>query len=47
MKTPLCLLLLRNVNEAKYIPELAYHGLRLLCSPLHGSEDKVKAGQNL
>uniref|UniRef100_A0A663EHI2 Condensin-2 complex subunit D3 n=1 Tax=Aquila chrysaetos chrysaetos TaxID=223781 RepID=A0A663EHI2_AQUCH len=31
-----------NVNEAKYIPELAYHGLRLLCSPLHGPEDKVK-----
>ncbi|KAK2517847.1 Ncapd3 [Columba livia] len=30
-----------NVNEAKYIPELAYHGLRLLCSPLHGSEDKI------
>uniref|UniRef100_A0A8C8AE30 Condensin-2 complex subunit D3 n=1 Tax=Otus sunia TaxID=257818 RepID=A0A8C8AE30_9STRI len=31
-----------NVNEAKYVPELAYHGLRLLCSPLHGAEDKVK-----
>ncbi|NWH65606.1 CNDD3 protein, partial [Geococcyx californianus] len=30
-----------NVNEAKYIPELAYHGLRLLCSPLHGTEDKI------
>ncbi|NXH74642.1 CNDD3 protein, partial [Hydrobates tethys] len=30
-----------NVNEAKYIPELAYHGLRLLCSPLHGTEDKT------
>ncbi|KFP98393.1 Condensin-2 complex subunit D3, partial [Haliaeetus albicilla] len=30
-----------NVNEAKYIPELAYHGLRLLCSPLHGPEDKI------
>ncbi|XP_075298424.1 condensin-2 complex subunit D3 isoform X2 [Opisthocomus hoazin] len=30
-----------NVNEAKYIPELAYHGLRLLCSPLHGAEDKT------
>uniref|UniRef100_A0A663EJA2 Condensin-2 complex subunit D3 n=1 Tax=Aquila chrysaetos chrysaetos TaxID=223781 RepID=A0A663EJA2_AQUCH len=41
MKTSLCLLLLRNVNEAKYIPELAYHGLRLLCSPLHGPEDKI------
>jgi len=37
----------RNVNEAKYIPELAYHGLRLLCSPLHGAEDKVKVGKNL
>ncbi|XP_075029101.1 condensin-2 complex subunit D3 isoform X1 [Calonectris borealis] len=30
-----------NVNEAKYVPELAYHGLRLLCSPLHGTEDKI------
>ncbi|XP_075579292.1 condensin-2 complex subunit D3 [Pelecanus crispus] len=30
-----------NVNEAKYIPELAYHGLRLLCSPLHGTEEKI------
>ncbi|NXL62192.1 CNDD3 protein, partial [Chordeiles acutipennis] len=30
-----------NVNKAKYIPELAYHGLRLLCSPLHGTEDKI------
>ncbi|NXP77394.1 CNDD3 protein, partial [Ramphastos sulfuratus] len=30
-----------DLNEAKYIPELAYYGLRLLCSPLHGSEDKI------
>ncbi|NXY75637.1 CNDD3 protein, partial [Glareola pratincola] len=30
-----------DVNKAKYVPELAYHGLRLLCSPLHGKEDKV------
>ncbi|XP_064327032.1 condensin-2 complex subunit D3 [Phalacrocorax carbo] len=30
-----------NLNKAKYIPELAYHGLRLLCSPLHGTEDKI------
>ncbi|NXC74777.1 CNDD3 protein, partial [Anhinga anhinga] len=30
-----------NVNEAKYIPQLAYHGLRLLCSPLSGTEDKI------
>ncbi|NWH72720.1 CNDD3 protein, partial [Piaya cayana] len=30
-----------NINEAKYIPELAYYGLRLLCSPLHGTEDKI------
>uniref|UniRef100_A0A663LW29 Condensin-2 complex subunit D3 n=1 Tax=Athene cunicularia TaxID=194338 RepID=A0A663LW29_ATHCN len=30
-----------NVNKAKYVPELAYHGLRLLCSPLHGAEDKI------
>ncbi|NXW65975.1 CNDD3 protein, partial [Eurystomus gularis] len=30
-----------NVDKAKYIPELAYHGLRLLCSPLHGTEDKT------
>uniref|UniRef100_A0A672UUJ8 Condensin-2 complex subunit D3 n=1 Tax=Strigops habroptila TaxID=2489341 RepID=A0A672UUJ8_STRHB len=31
-----------NVDEAKYISELAYHGVWLLCSPLHGAEDKVK-----
>ncbi|KAM7051471.1 condensin-2 complex subunit D3 [Molossus nigricans] len=30
----------RNLNQAKYIPELAYHGLYLLCSPIHGG-DKV------
>ncbi|XP_035753364.1 condensin-2 complex subunit D3 isoform X1 [Egretta garzetta] len=30
-----------DVNKAKYVPELAYHGLRLLCSPLHGTEDKI------
>ncbi|KAM6295660.1 LOW QUALITY PROTEIN: condensin-2 complex subunit D3 [Aegotheles albertisi] len=30
-----------DVNKAKYVPELAYHGLRLLCSPLHGSEEKI------
>ncbi|KAM7082714.1 condensin-2 complex subunit D3 [Ciconia maguari] len=30
-----------NVNKAKCVPELAYHGLRLLCSPLHGTEDKI------
>ncbi|KAM9216984.1 condensin-2 complex subunit D3 [Leptosomus discolor] len=30
-----------NVNEAKCVPELAYHGLRLLCSPLHGARDKI------
>ncbi|XP_063273815.1 condensin-2 complex subunit D3 isoform X2 [Prinia subflava] len=29
-----------DVNKAKYIPELAYYGLHLLCSPLHGTEDK-------
>ncbi|NWR73103.1 CNDD3 protein, partial [Centropus unirufus] len=40
IKTSLYFLLLRNVNEAKYIPELAYHGLRLLCSPLHGTADQ-------
>uniref|UniRef100_A0A670YYL5 Non-SMC condensin II complex subunit D3 n=1 Tax=Pseudonaja textilis TaxID=8673 RepID=A0A670YYL5_PSETE len=28
--------------RAKYISELAYFGLRLLCSPLHSLEDKVK-----
>ncbi|XP_010179710.1 PREDICTED: condensin-2 complex subunit D3, partial [Mesitornis unicolor] len=28
-----------NVNKAKYVPELAYHGLRLLCSPLHETEE--------
>ena len=26
----------------KYIPELAYHGLYLLCSPLHREGDRVK-----
>ncbi|NXY90767.1 CNDD3 protein, partial [Alcedo cyanopectus] len=30
-----------NVNKAKYVPELAYHGLQLLCSPLHGTDDKI------
>ncbi|XP_030320546.1 condensin-2 complex subunit D3 isoform X1 [Calypte anna] len=30
-----------NINQAKYLPELAYYGLRLLCSPLHGTEDKI------
>ncbi|XP_053943120.1 condensin-2 complex subunit D3 isoform X2 [Cuculus canorus] len=30
-----------NINKAKYIPELAYYGLRLLCTPLHGTEDKI------
>uniref|UniRef100_A0A8C3SHY0 Condensin-2 complex subunit D3 n=1 Tax=Chelydra serpentina TaxID=8475 RepID=A0A8C3SHY0_CHESE len=28
-------------DQAKYVPELAYHGLRLLCSPLHGVENKT------
>ncbi|XP_019489866.1 PREDICTED: condensin-2 complex subunit D3 [Hipposideros armiger] len=31
----------RNLNRAKYIPELAYYGLYLLCSPIHGEGDKV------
>ncbi|XP_058431285.1 condensin-2 complex subunit D3 isoform X2 [Marmota monax] len=31
----------RNLNQAKYIPELAYCGLYLLCSPIHGEGDKV------
>ncbi|XP_062364554.1 condensin-2 complex subunit D3 [Cinclus cinclus] len=30
-----------DISEAKYIPELAYYGLYLLCSPLHGTEDKT------
>ncbi|NWX34050.1 CNDD3 protein, partial [Notiomystis cincta] len=30
-----------DVKRAKYIPELAYYGLHLLCSPLHGTEDKT------
>ncbi|XP_058675057.1 condensin-2 complex subunit D3 isoform X2 [Ammospiza caudacuta] len=30
-----------DVNKAKYIPELAYYGLHLLCSPLHSTEDKT------
>ncbi|XP_053126164.1 condensin-2 complex subunit D3 isoform X2 [Hemicordylus capensis] len=28
-------------NQARYVPELAYFGLRLLCSPLHSIEDKA------
>ncbi|XP_075420178.1 condensin-2 complex subunit D3 isoform X2 [Tenrec ecaudatus] len=33
---------IRNIVEAKYIPELAYHGLYLLCSPIHeGGDNKV------
>ncbi|XP_034865212.1 condensin-2 complex subunit D3 [Mirounga leonina] len=31
----------RNLNQAKYVPELAYHGLYLLCSSIHGEGDKV------
>ncbi|XP_055129801.1 condensin-2 complex subunit D3 isoform X2 [Symphalangus syndactylus] len=31
----------RDLNQAKYIPELAYYGLYLLCSPVHGEGDKV------
>ncbi|XP_020824416.1 condensin-2 complex subunit D3 isoform X1 [Phascolarctos cinereus] len=31
----------RNIDKAKYIPELAYHGLHLLCSSIHGEGDKV------
>uniref|UniRef100_A0A8C9L3D9 Condensin-2 complex subunit D3 n=1 Tax=Pavo cristatus TaxID=9049 RepID=A0A8C9L3D9_PAVCR len=30
-----------NITHAKYIPELAYHGLWLLCSPLHGTENEI------
>ncbi|XP_030077819.1 condensin-2 complex subunit D3 isoform X2 [Microcaecilia unicolor] len=30
-----------NVNQMKYVPELAYLGLRLLCSPLHGEGDQT------
>ncbi|XP_065552963.1 condensin-2 complex subunit D3 isoform X2 [Lathamus discolor] len=30
-----------NIDKAKYISELAYCGVRLLCSPLHGAEAKV------
>uniref|UniRef100_A0A8C4Y8P8 Condensin-2 complex subunit D3 n=1 Tax=Gopherus evgoodei TaxID=1825980 RepID=A0A8C4Y8P8_9SAUR len=30
-----------NINQAKYVPELAYHGLRLLCSPLHGTLHRI------
>ena len=31
----------RNLNEVKHISELAYYGLYLLCSPVHGEENKV------
>nr|XP_028564487.1 condensin-2 complex subunit D3 [Podarcis muralis] len=30
-----------TISQAKYVPELACFGLRLLCSPLHSVEDKV------
>ncbi|XP_062994944.1 condensin-2 complex subunit D3 [Elgaria multicarinata webbii] len=30
-----------TIDKAKYVPELAYFGLRLLCSPLHSLEDQV------
>ncbi|NXT24846.1 CNDD3 protein, partial [Syrrhaptes paradoxus] len=30
-----------DVDKGRYIPELAYHGLRSLCSPLHGTDDKI------
>ncbi|KAM6173588.1 condensin-2 complex subunit D3 [Erethizon dorsatum] len=31
----------RNLSQTKYIPELAYYGLYLLCAPVHGEGDKV------
>uniref|UniRef100_A0A6J0TKZ6 Condensin-2 complex subunit D3 n=1 Tax=Pogona vitticeps TaxID=103695 RepID=A0A6J0TKZ6_9SAUR len=31
----------RAIDQARYIPELAYAALRLLCSPLHNLEDKI------
>nr|XP_056716845.1 condensin-2 complex subunit D3 [Euleptes europaea] len=31
----------KTLDQAKYVPELAHLGLRLLCSPLHGPEDKT------
>ncbi|XP_006150023.1 condensin-2 complex subunit D3 isoform X3 [Tupaia chinensis] len=34
----------RNLDHVKSIPELAYHGLYLLCSPLHGEGSKVVSG---
>ncbi|XP_029429112.1 condensin-2 complex subunit D3 [Rhinatrema bivittatum] len=30
-----------NIKQMKYVPELAYHGLKLLCSPLHGEGDQT------
>ncbi|XP_021231653.1 condensin-2 complex subunit D3 isoform X2 [Numida meleagris] len=30
-----------NITHAKNVPELAYHGLWLLCSPLHGTENEI------
>ncbi|KAJ6656043.1 hypothetical protein lerEdw1_004449 [Lerista edwardsae] len=30
-----------TTEQVKYVPELAYSGLRLLCSPLHSVEDKI------
>ncbi|KAH0623283.1 hypothetical protein JD844_031429 [Phrynosoma platyrhinos] len=30
-----------TIDQAKYVPQLAYFGLRLLCSSLHNLEDKI------
>lgn len=30
-----------DINKAKYVPELAYYGLYLQRSPLHGTENKT------
>uniref|UniRef100_A0A8C9T0G2 Condensin-2 complex subunit D3 n=1 Tax=Scleropages formosus TaxID=113540 RepID=A0A8C9T0G2_SCLFO len=31
----------RNINDTESLPELAYHGLRLLCSPKHGEGNET------
>lgn len=34
----------RDVTNLRSIPEMAFHGLQLLCSPKHGDQKEVRAG---
>uniref|UniRef100_A0A3B4AMU5 Non-SMC condensin II complex, subunit D3 n=1 Tax=Periophthalmus magnuspinnatus TaxID=409849 RepID=A0A3B4AMU5_9GOBI len=31
----------QNISDMKSVPEMAFHGLQLLCSPKHGQQEKV------